>query len=422
MKVINSNPYRILGIKANASAPEKQRAKTRIEAYVAVGKAPVLEFDLTPPLKPIERTQDLIDLKSNEILSDEDKVKNAIFWFVSGGTIDDIALANLTESKDIEKALANFEKGSKGFVIDTHSISSIINHSTLEIICYAQHKNKTRLKKAISLKLDIACSEQHLSLLLNLLNPNNSTISPEAIKPHVISSIKEFLSDFFKSQNEDDLFLEFFASQQEMIAEFKHDKIEKLIRRIKSLAEDTKKKRKILLDDYKNSFGIGSKIIRNGGYIGRTLIQNSKELLYTIKNENGKDHPSTTMVYEIVMKELNYCGVLPYNAIVDKINNASGEKYNLIFNSLSESDFDTMISMTENAIELFGDVDTTVLITMRNNNNGYVDFKNQLKRRKSSGSELGGCLGDILGGILEFFGGWIIVIFIIVVLSLFGGC
>lgn len=422
MIAINSNPYRILGIKANATAPEKQRAKTRIEAYVAVGKAPVLEFDLTPPLKPIERTQDLIDLKSNEILSDEDKVKNAIFWFVSGGTIDDIALANLIESKDIEKALANFEKGSKGFVIDTHSISSIINHSTLEIICYAQHKNKTRLKKAISRKLDIACSEQHLSLLLNLLNPNNSTISPGKIKPQVISSIKELLSEFFKSQKEDDLFMEFFDSQQEMIAEFKHDKIEKLIRRIKSLAEDTKKKRKFLLDDYKNSVGVGSKIIRNGGYLGRTLIDNSKELLYTIKNENGKDHPSTTMIYDIVMKELNYCGVLPYNAMVDKLNNASSEVYNLIFNSLSESDFDTMISMTENSIELFGDIDTTALSTMRNNKDGYLDFKGRLKSRKSSGAELGGCLGDILGAILEFFGGWLIVIVLMAVLGLLGGC
>ena len=97
MKLFNTNPYRILGIKANASAPEKQKVKSRIAAYIKVGKAPMLDFDLCPPLEQIERTQELIDLKSNEILSDEDKVKNALFWFVSGGTIDDIALSNLTE-------------------------------------------------------------------------------------------------------------------------------------------------------------------------------------------------------------------------------------------------------------------------------------------------------------------------------------
>ena len=70
------------------------------------------------------------------------------FWFVSGGTIDDIALSNLTESKDLEKALSNFEKGSNDFVISKSSISSIINHSTLDIICYCDHKDKDRLKAA----------------------------------------------------------------------------------------------------------------------------------------------------------------------------------------------------------------------------------------------------------------------------------
>ena len=71
MKIFNLNPYRVLGIKANASAPEKQKVKNRIAAYIKVGKAPVLDFDLTPPLKELARNQELIGLKSNEILSEE---------------------------------------------------------------------------------------------------------------------------------------------------------------------------------------------------------------------------------------------------------------------------------------------------------------------------------------------------------------
>ena len=305
MKLFNSNPYRIIGIKANASAPEKQKVKARIAAYIKVGKAPVLDFDLAPPLEKIERTQELIDLKSNEILSDEDKVKNALFWFVSGGTIDDIALSNLTESKDIEKALANFEKGSKGFVINKSTIASIINHSTLDIICYRQHKDKSRLKTAINRKLDITSSDQNLSLLLSLLNPNHATISSSKAKPYVIASLKELLSELFKSQKEEELFIEFFASQKEIIAEFKRTKNDKAVSAIKSLIAETTIKREKLLDDYVGSYGSSSEILKDGGLLGQKLIQNSKNLLHQIKNENGKDHASTTMIYESVMEELN---------------------------------------------------------------------------------------------------------------------
>lgn len=379
MKLFNSNPYRILGIKANASAPEKQKVKARIAAYIKVGKAPVLDFDLTPPLKTIERTQELIDLKSNEILSDEDKVKHALFWFVSGGTIDDIALSNLTKSKNLDKALSNFEKGSKDFVISKSSISSIINHSTLDIICYPDHKDKERLKTAINRKLDIACSDRHLSLLLSFLNPNHSTISSNSVSPFVTASLKGLLSELFKAQKEEDLFIEFFAGQKEIISEFKRGKNEKIIRGIKTLIADTKNRREKLIDSYTNAYdGSSSQLLKNASLLGQKLIQSSKDLLFQIKNDNGKNHASTTMIYESVMEELNYCGVLPFNALMDKIGNASDSKARAIVKSLSTSDFDKIISMTKNAVSQFGDVHTTVLNTINQNINGYIETRSHL--------------------------------------------
>ena len=70
---------------------------------------------------------------------------------------------------DIEKALSNFEKGSQGFIVTERSISSIINHSSLEIITYPEHRDKHRIKLAIERKLAIVNSDRHLSLLLQLL-------------------------------------------------------------------------------------------------------------------------------------------------------------------------------------------------------------------------------------------------------------
>jgi len=410
MKLYNSNPYRILGIKANASAPEKQKVKARIAAYIKVGKAPVLDFDLTPPLKAIERTQELIDLKSNEILSDEDKVKHALFWFVSGGTIDDIALSNLTESKNLDKALSNFEKGSKGFAISKSSICSIINHSTLEIICYPEHKDKTRLKTAINRKLDIVCSDSHLSLVLSFLNPNHSTISSNTVSSYVTDSLKDLLSELFKSQKEEDLFIEFFAGQKEIISEFKRGKNEKTIRGIKTLTADTKNRREKLLDSYTSAYDdSSSQLLKNGSLLGQKLIQSSKDLLFQIKNDNGKNHASTTMIFESVMEELNYCAVLPFNAVLDKVNNSSDSKARTIVQSLSTSDFDHLISMTENAVLEFGDVNTTVLDTMKQNIEGYIETKKQLNSN-SEGS--GWSIGNIFN----------LIFWVIVILSWIGRC
>ena len=58
MNLFNSNPFRVLGIRANASAPEKQKVKNRIAAYIKVGKTPSLDFDLSPPLDQLKRTQE----------------------------------------------------------------------------------------------------------------------------------------------------------------------------------------------------------------------------------------------------------------------------------------------------------------------------------------------------------------------------
>ena len=244
------------------------------------------------------------------------------------------------------------------------------------------------------------------------MNPNHSTISSNAVKPYVTTLLKDLLTELFKSQKEEDLFMEFFAGQKEIISEFKRGKNEKIIRSIKSFIAEAKNRREKLLDDYiSSSYGSSSELLRTGGKLGQQLIENSKDLLFQLKNSNGKDHTSTTMIYESVMEELNYCGVLPFNAMMDKLNNASDSNARSIVESLSTSDFDHIISMTENAVEQFGDVHTTVLDTLKQNIDGYTNAKNQL----NSGSGGDGC-GAILGN-------WIgRIIIAIIVISILRNC
>ena len=308
MKLFDSNPYRVLGIKANASAPERQKTKAKMAAYLAVGKDPILDFDLCPPLKQITRTQELIDLKSNTIHSDEDKVKHALFWFVSGGTIDDIALSNLTQSKDIHKALLNFEKGARGFRISKNSICSIVNHSSLEIICYPQYKDRDRLKSAISQKLKIAGADNYLSMLLNHLNPDQTRISSSVIKSDILTECKNLLIDIFGDQNTDELFLEFFSGQKEVIQEIVEKKNKDLIQSIRNyLALSESRRDRVIEQEY------GKPILIKCAEIGNEIIDRCVPLLLQIKKSCGVNDNRTQNIYEEVFAQINFCSVLSSN-------------------------------------------------------------------------------------------------------------
>jgi hypothetical protein len=425
MKLFNSNPYRILGIKANASAPEKQKVKARIAAYIKVGKAPVLDFDLTPPLKAIERTQELIDLKSNEILSDEDKVKHALFWFVSGGTIDDIALSNLTESKNLDKALSNFEKGSKGFAISKSSICSIINHSTLEIICYAQHKDKTRLKAALNRKLDIASSDKHLSILLSFLNPNSASILSNSIKPDIIQNAKLLLGELFPRNKKEKLYSEFFSDQKEVIEELKEKKGRQLISKIKNLVRECEAQRNIKMEL------VGSASLDGCANLGINLMDNTNYDLRELKDLFGARSVIVENCYEEVLSEVNYCGVGASNQFQDtfgRLINANKATAVLFIQTNGSSSYDRTVEMIEQACRMISDINTPIKNQLKENlkviketrsdwiglcnqvapatrsSGGYSSRASSSRSSSSSSSGTGddaaGCIGMVIVGVV----------------------
>ena len=420
MKLFNSNPYRILGIKANASAPEKQKVKARIAAYIKVGKAPVLDFDLTPPLEQIERTQELIDLKSNEILSDEDKVKHALFWFVSGGTIDDIALSNLTESKNLEKALSNFEKGSKGFTISKSSICSIINHSTLEIICYAEHKDKTRLKAALNRKLDIASSDKHLSILLSFLNPNSASVLSNSIKPDIIQNAKLLLGELFPRNKKETLYSEFFSDQKEVMEELKEKKGRQLISKIKNLVRECEAQRNIKMEL------VGSASLDGCANLGINLMDNTNYDLRELKDLFGARSVIVENCYEEVLSEVNYCGVGASNQFQDtfgRLIDANKANAVLFIQAYGSSCYDRTVEMMEQACRMISDINTPIknqlnenLKVIKETRANWISLCNQVSSShgtstgyssgtsgsssSGTGDDAAGCIGMVIVGVV----------------------
>ena len=141
MNLIENNPFRVLGVISNASAKEILESQTFLERYLEVGKSADLKFDMSPPLKTLERTKEMISSSKNQIHADIDKLSYSVFWFVNGSSIDKIALKKLSETKNLTSAFETFKKGSRDFSVSKSTFTSIINYSTLQMLNYLVDNN-----------------------------------------------------------------------------------------------------------------------------------------------------------------------------------------------------------------------------------------------------------------------------------------
>ena len=68
MKIIEQNPFRVLGIISNASAKETKESETFILRYLDIGKSANLKFDITPPLNHLERTSEMLRMRKEKFM------------------------------------------------------------------------------------------------------------------------------------------------------------------------------------------------------------------------------------------------------------------------------------------------------------------------------------------------------------------
>lgn len=132
MKNFFENPYRIIGVVANASEKDLQQRKSKIQAFARIGKAIDSEFDFSF-LPAIERSSEQIEQAFASIEQAQDKVNHALFWFINATPIDAAALGHL-KNGDTEKAREIWRKIVDGKTITAKNFSAFANLSTLYFI------------------------------------------------------------------------------------------------------------------------------------------------------------------------------------------------------------------------------------------------------------------------------------------------
>ena len=137
MKQVKQNPYRLLGIYANATTKERLANQSRLQAFLKVGKAVSFPLDLTSYLGEVERSEAVIATASANLTLPQDQIRYAQFWFVRDTPIDTVAFNHL-ESGDLAQAVEIWEQRETPSSLQNLIICSLIREEYAEALSYAE--------------------------------------------------------------------------------------------------------------------------------------------------------------------------------------------------------------------------------------------------------------------------------------------
>jgi len=289
MKLIQENPYRIVGILSNATAKEIQTRKGKITAYAKVGKQVSSEYDF-PFLNPIEKDHKSIEKAFSSIQQSKEMLDNSLFWFLKTNSFDETALTYLING-DKDKAIEIWEKVTHEKEVTSKNYSSFNNVGTLKLL----GATSVEIKQGIEAKLKLIES----SFFKNFVH----AVAGEAF---IIDNQKE--SEFFvnvllsqlngKFSNSEIITL--FENCNNNIKNFLIEKFtEEPFHKIESAIESTKRRRNLSnIDSYEYGF---------------QLYNECKSNLEQLKSLLGVNDLKYKLIADNLAKEILQCGIDYFN-------------------------------------------------------------------------------------------------------------
>ena len=286
MKNFFENPYRIIGVLANASEKDLQQRKSKIQAFARIGKAIDSEFDFSF-LPAIERSSEQIERAFASIEQAQDKVNHALFWFINVTPIDAAALGYL-KNGDVEKAREIWSKIVGGKTITAKNFSAFANLSTL---CLS---NNNVFKEGLALKTQLVESEVFTDFV-HLVADQTATVDTQKQLEWLI---EEFLIGLKGKSNVLSYFSLCSTQVQQLVA--KHFTQEP-IHLVETEVAKAEKGRK---DTPRNAY-----------QIGKTLFATTKAPLSELQKILGNNDLNYKRLSDSVAKTLTQCSIDYVNAL-----------------------------------------------------------------------------------------------------------
>ena len=108
MDIIINNPFRILGLPANASEKYIKKNIDNFEAYLSIGQQPKPQETDFEFMGNLIRTISSLNETVRMIESPKDRINYSLFWFSKATEVDNEAFSSLNNN-DIEEAIEKWE-------------------------------------------------------------------------------------------------------------------------------------------------------------------------------------------------------------------------------------------------------------------------------------------------------------------------
>ena len=151
MKVLQENPYRILGVYANSPIKERVANQNRMKAFLKVGKSVSFPLDLPQYLSEINRSDSLVADAEGKLALPKDQILYAQFWFLKITPIDEIAFNHLI-SGDVVKAVDLWQKKDCLSSLQNRIVCALLGNNIKEAMACAQllYTNETYITQFLS--------------------------------------------------------------------------------------------------------------------------------------------------------------------------------------------------------------------------------------------------------------------------------
>ena len=150
MNIIQSNPYRVLGVYSNAPKKEIIGAENKIKAFVKIGRPISFKTDFIALLGDIERTEDSLAHAVSSLTLAKDKIRYALFWFLKENAFDEVALNHLA-SGNIDSAIEILHKKITTSSYINLAVCSLIKRQWANALyCYSRLIDTNRYEGFIS--------------------------------------------------------------------------------------------------------------------------------------------------------------------------------------------------------------------------------------------------------------------------------
>jgi hypothetical protein len=200
MSIINTNPFRVLGISITSSEREIQKQITKATRFAEVGKSVKFETDFLF-LGELRRTKESISKASSAIEQPTNKLKHSLFWFWNANHIDDAAIDNLS-NENVDKAIDVWTKVVKEGDVSSKNFSCLSNLKTLYLGLSLQNDslNKELFTKGVSLAGKFMNHEQ-LNSYIKKVTGDHFKIKAEELEVDYISTIYNFAKPYLDKEN-----------------------------------------------------------------------------------------------------------------------------------------------------------------------------------------------------------------------------